>query len=399
MSFKISTVIDYNRFIAIDIGASKIKALICAIENGELTILGSSLYRQSKKNSVDGEISDLYGVSESIKKAIAKAGESLDTIPKDVVISLSSSYMLYDTINTNYVREDKTLPITMEEIDSIIKKVEYKSLERVKAKSESRIGIPDSEMRLITTSITSIVVDGKKITNPIGFTGKNIKLGLINVFIPFSHSSVLQNIGRGLGKNIISLIPSIITLPKIIEESDENFDANCFLDFGHSKTTIVLQNNAEILGGNVLNFWFSLLEDEFRKRNPHLGHLDIENIVAHPENEAHREVFDMFYSLLFDAILIAMNDITKQPYLKNVFVSGGGASAFLEEQLQKFLETKNIGDGINITSQYSKKESSEELNKPIYTNVVSLAKTTQEMLLLKKDPIARILRYIIYRYE
>ena len=156
--------------------------------------------------------------------------------------------MLYDTISMNYVREDATLPISMEEIDSIIKKVEYKSLERIKMRSESRIGIPDSEMRLVTTSITSINVDGKKITNPIGFTGKNIKLGLINVFIPLAHSNVLQGIGRGLGKNIISLIPLIITLPKIVEERNEGSDFNCFLDFGNSKTTIVLQNNGEILG-------------------------------------------------------------------------------------------------------------------------------------------------------
>lgn len=34
-----------------------------------------------------------------------------------------------------------------------------------------------------------------------------------------------------------------------------------------------------------------------------------------------------------------------------------------------------------------------------FIQVFSLAKATEEMLLLKKDPIARILRYIIYRYE
>lgn len=34
-----------------------------------------------------------------------------------------------------------------------------------------------------------------------------------------------------------------------------------------------------------------------------------------------------------------------------------------------------------------------------FVQVFALAKTTEEMLLLKKDPIARILRYIIYRYE
>jgi len=34
-----------------------------------------------------------------------------------------------------------------------------------------------------------------------------------------------------------------------------------------------------------------------------------------------------------------------------------------------------------------------------FTQIFALAKATEEMLLLKKDPIARILRYIIYRYD
>lgn len=88
MSFKISNIVDYNQFIALDIGTSKIKVLICSIEGGELRILGSAIMRQSKKNIIDGEIADLYGVSETIKKAITKAGENLDEIPSDIVISL-----------------------------------------------------------------------------------------------------------------------------------------------------------------------------------------------------------------------------------------------------------------------------------------------------------------------
>lgn len=88
MSFKISNIVDYHQFIALDIGTSKIKVLICSIEGGGIKILGSATLRQSKKNIIDGEIADLYGVSETIKKAINKAGENLDEIPSDIVISL-----------------------------------------------------------------------------------------------------------------------------------------------------------------------------------------------------------------------------------------------------------------------------------------------------------------------
>lgn len=231
MPFSISNIVDYNRFIALDIGSSKIKVLICSIESGELRVLGSAIVRESKKNIIDGEIADLYGVSESIKKAIFQAGKDLDEVPNDVVISLSSPLTLTDTISMNYIRDDKDVPITMEEIDSAVKKIEHKSFERIKSRAEMRVDVIGSEMKLVTTSITSITVDGQKLSNPVGFTGKNIKLRIINIFVPISHANMIQNIGRGLGKNIISLIPTIITLPKLIEETDENFDYNGFIDF------------------------------------------------------------------------------------------------------------------------------------------------------------------------
>lgn len=401
MSFKISNIVDYNQFIALDIGTSKVKVLICSIEGGGLKVLGSASMRQSKKNIIDGEIADLYGVSETIKRAINKAGEHLDEIPSDIVISLGSVLTFSDIIHMNYVRENPENPITMDEIDEIVKKVEYTSLDRVKGKIRERTGIIESEMKLVTTSIISITVDGKKLGNPIGFTGKNIKLGVINVFVPLSYANMIQNIGRGLSKNIISLIPSIITLPKLLEERDENFDFNAYIDFGASKTTIVVSNRGEILGGNTLSFGFGLLEDIFRHKEPKLGYLDIEHHIAHIEQtyEEHREVFDSFFSLLFDALFVAMHDITKQLFLKNVFLSGGGTSSFLEKKLLEYLGTKNIGNDIHIENMTKQIENISPHDTGSFTQVFSLAKATEEMLLLKKDPIARILRYIIYRYD
>jgi hypothetical protein len=65
------------------------------------------------------------------------------------------------------VRQSKEKPITMEEIDEIIKTVEYKSLDKIKTKIEARLGIISTEMKLITTSIISIYIDGQRISNPI----------------------------------------------------------------------------------------------------------------------------------------------------------------------------------------------------------------------------------------
>ncbi len=401
MSFKISHIVDYNQFIALDIGTSKIKVLVCSIEWGKTKIVGSAIMRQSKKNIIDGEIADLYGVSETIKKAIGKAWEHLDEIPSDIVISLGSVLTFSDIIQMNYVRENTESPITMSEIDDIVKKVEHTSLDRVKRKIRERTGIIESEMKLVTTSVISIMVDGKKLGNPIGFTGRNIKLGVINVFVPLSYVNMIQNIWRGLSKNIISLIPSIITLPKLLEEKDENFDFNCCIDFGSSKTTIVVLNRGEILWGNTLNFGFSLLEETFKRKETRLWYLDIEDHIAHIDKtyEQYKEIYDIFLQILFDAIFVAITDISKELFLKNIFISGGGASDFLQQKLSEYLETKNIGNNICVQMTIQGMENVTREDLGVFSHALWLAKATEEMLLLKKDPIARILRYIIYRYE
>ena len=147
----------------------------------------------------------------------------------------------------NYVRQDPDTPIDMEELDRMIASTETKSLERIKPKSENRLDLAPAELRLITTSLTSIALDGKKVSNPIGFTARNVKLNLINFFVPSSISSALTLVARDLGMKVVSLVPVPVALPKIIEDSIEGFDANVFVDFGYSKTTVILENKSEIL--------------------------------------------------------------------------------------------------------------------------------------------------------
>lgn len=150
--------------------------------------------------------------------------------------------MLYDTLSMNYVRQDPTAPITMNEIDEVISGTEQKSLDRLRGKIETCVGIVDCEMKPITTMLTAIYLDGQKVTNPVGFTGKNIKLNLLNVFAPISRFNIVRNIMRDLEKNVVSIVPFAISLPKLVESSPYYEDANLIIDFGYTKTTVVVQS-------------------------------------------------------------------------------------------------------------------------------------------------------------
>jgi enoyl-[acyl-carrier-protein] reductase (NADH) len=59
MSFRLSTIQEYSRFVAIDIGSCKIRVLICEIENGSLKLLGKASIRQNRNHMMDGDIANM----------------------------------------------------------------------------------------------------------------------------------------------------------------------------------------------------------------------------------------------------------------------------------------------------------------------------------------------------
>jgi len=131
----------------------------------------------------------------------------------------------------NYVRQDPTQPIEMNEIDDIIAGTERKSLDRLRSKIDTRIGLIDSEMKPVATSLTAIYLDGQKVSNPVGFTGKNIKLNILNVFAPITKFNITRNLVSNLDKNIVSIVPAPVSLPKLLEHTSYFEDSNLFIDF------------------------------------------------------------------------------------------------------------------------------------------------------------------------
>lgn len=153
----------------------------------------------------------------TIERAIIEASSKMDTIPDDIILGFSPEVTIYDNVATQYVRADRDSPITMEEIDIMIKKIEHESLERAKEKSKHQYGIVDDDIRLISSTLTSISIDGKQVTNPLGFPGSHIRIKVLNIFAPASEYNMIRSIVASLGKTAISVVPTPLLFPKMVE--------------------------------------------------------------------------------------------------------------------------------------------------------------------------------------
>ncbi len=294
----------------------------------------------------EGGITDLQGTADTLMRALAKILETwaVSGEVKSVIFSLASPSLVTDTLSMNYVRDHATHPLEMEEIDTMVAKIEYKSLEKAKPKILSQVPLEVSQMKLVTTSISSITIDGKKIANPLGFTGTNVSLTVCNVFIPLTTFSLLSSIARKLDLRVISFVPTPIALPKARGDALELFDPNCFVDVGAAITTVALENYSELIGALQIPIGMSLLENMIVRKLPKLTRLEIEHrIHATDRTRDEQGVFREFFEILSQGIATALSMITGAPLLRNFYFSGAAMTPENQELLFGALKEKYSG--------------------------------------------------------
>jgi cell division ATPase FtsA len=212
----------------------------------------------------------------------------------------------------------------MEEIDTMVAKIEVKSLEKAEPKILTRILRANTRMKLVTTTLTSIIIDGKKVSNPVGFTGKNVSLTVCNVFVPVSIFHLYSGIERTLGLDLISFVPVGVVLPKALENSLELFDPNLCIDIGYSTITVTLENYSEILGSLTIPFGSQVLEDIFSRKEPALSRLEVQHriIDAKEKDSIFQSAQIEYQEILRDTIRVAIREIAPDATVRNIYISG-----------------------------------------------------------------------------
>lgn len=409
MGFRLSTLQEYNRFIAIDIGSYKIRVLICEIKSGELTILGRASVRQARSYTIGWVITDMHGVAETIRRAIDIASKNIDEVPEDIIITLLSDALISDTVTTQYIRGDKDSTLTMEEIDAMIKKIESHSFDRARTKIRTQFGSSEMEIRLISSTLTSIYIDDKRIMNPIGFTGKNVRFTVLNVFAPTSDCNVLRSVISALDRKTISIIPPPLVLSKIIERTENILDTNTYLDIGYSHTTIVIEVRGEIVTFHTLPIGTSLLEQEIWKIWAEKWFLNREHtlvdILAISREKLeqkkyawYQSVIEAFFALITDSLLATIERNSDTMILKNLFLSGWIFLGKLPLEMIRYHLSHTIHKDVVLETLVEKTDETLGITSE-YITAYGLSLIAADLLLIKKDPLIRILRYVLYQYE
>jgi cell division protein FtsA len=251
--------------LSLDIGTEVVKALIFRIdENEEVGIVkGVGRARQGLKDMHSGAVSDIAGVINNCRQAIAaaKSMAGVKSAPK-AIIGIAGELVKGTTTTVHYERINPEIRIDMPELKNIMQKIQWKAFDRIRSQLAWETGHSEIDVKLINAVIVDSRIDGYKVTNPVGFQGRDVSISIFNAYAPMIHLGALQKIADELKLELLNIAdePYAVARSMGIEDSSE-FGA-VFIDIGGGTTDIALVRNGGLEGTKM----FGLGGRAFTKR-------------------------------------------------------------------------------------------------------------------------------------
>lgn len=238
-----------DHIVALDIGTEFVKALIAKIDGDNLKIIGVGRQHQELSDMHSGAIADIAGVVRNCESALSDAESQAGIQARRTVIGIAGELVKGITQTIRYKRPQPDLPLDIKEMEFIIEKVQ----ERAQTKAQKQIawetGNDDVEIKLVNSAIVSIHIDGYKVSNPIGFQGKDVAIQLYTAFAPMVHIGALERTASELDLDLIAVAaePFAVARSVLGTDASSNFTA-VLADVGGGTTDIAVVNDGGVEG-------------------------------------------------------------------------------------------------------------------------------------------------------
>ncbi|MEI6498383.1 MAG: cell division FtsA domain-containing protein [bacterium] len=232
--------------ISLDIGTEYVKTLVFRIENEKAIVIGVGKERQQLSDMQGGRVTDIAGVIKNCEAALEQAFLEAKIAPKQCVVGIAGELVKGTTTTVHYRRDDSQSKITIKELKDIISQVQEKSFEKTRSELAWETGQSEIDVKLVNSAVVDVKVDGYKVTNPVGFQGSDIQVGIFNAFAPIVHLGALQTIVEGLNLDLLSVSAEPYAVARSVGMEDSAEFSSIFIDIGGGTTDI-----AVVRGGGV----------------------------------------------------------------------------------------------------------------------------------------------------
>ncbi len=234
---------------ALDVGTEFAKALVFDIdEAGHGTVRGVGRKRQGLSHMQSGTVADISAVVDNCAVALQEAEEMAGFRPTQVVIGIAGELVKGFTTTHSQERKRPDQPISEGELQKLIDSVQREALREAERAITWETGLPQVDVRLVHAAITGAQIDGYTLTNPVGFQGRHIKIGIFNAFAPLVHLGALQSVASQLDLELLEIVAEPYAVARVLGKDQERQSGALFVDVGGGTTDVALVRQGGIEG-------------------------------------------------------------------------------------------------------------------------------------------------------
>jgi cell division protein FtsA len=109
-------------------------------------------------------------------------------------------------------------------------------------------GLPNVDVRLVHAAIVGASIDGYALTNPVGFQGRHVKIGIFNAFAPLVHLGALQTVASQLDLELLEIVAEPYAVARVLGSDQVRQAGALFVDVGGGTTDVALVRQGGIEG-------------------------------------------------------------------------------------------------------------------------------------------------------
>jgi cell division protein FtsA len=234
---------------ALDVGTEFAKALVFEIDDeGQGTVRGVGRKRQGLSHMQSGTVADIAAVVENCAVALQEAEEMAGFRPSQVVIGIAGELVKGFTTTHSQERKRPDQPISEGELQKLIDGVQREALVEAERAITWETGLPHVDVRLVHAAVTAASIDGYSLTNPVGFQGRHVKIGIFNAFAPLVHLGALQSVASQLDLELLEIVAEPYAVARVLGTEQVRQTGALFVDVGGGTTDVALVRQGGIEG-------------------------------------------------------------------------------------------------------------------------------------------------------
>ncbi len=336
---------EFQYLLALDIGTEFVKALIAKVVDDDLEIIGVGRQHQQLTDMQAGAIAEIAAVVGNCDAALSQAEQQAGVSVRTAIIGIAGELVKGTTTTVRCTRTDPNKPLDVPELERIIGLVQERAQAKAKQQLTWELGGKQVEIRLVNSALVGIDIDGYKVTNPVGFQGRDVVVHLYTAFAPLIHIGALERTALELDLDLLAVAAEPFAVARSVIGNDPNATMSAVLmDVGGGTTDIAVINEGGVQGTKM----FGIGGRAFTKAIEREADVDFTqaetlklNVGTNRLPEHQRSVvmtgLQKTLDVWISGVDLALSEFTKLDHLPHhLLLCGGGSSLdMLVDKLEK----------------------------------------------------------------